>query len=224
MDSGLKERLVGAAVLVILGIWLFPWVLDGPDRESSVESVGTDELSLPAADADATVPTRTETIALAGTAAHTPPVSDAAGTQTDPVTQVRTTAGDVKPADDVGTHSVIEPRPVADSGPKAGASTADAPIADVSKAATVHGASAATTAPDHGWVVQIGSFGDVSNAERLSARASDLGYSAMVTPYPSGGRTLHRVRVGPWQTRDEAEEVASSLGAQGFVAQVVGVD
>lgn len=32
MDQGLKERLIGAAVLVALAVWLIPWVLDGPDQ------------------------------------------------------------------------------------------------------------------------------------------------------------------------------------------------
>ena len=31
MEQGLKERLVGAAVLVAIAVWLIPWVLDGPD-------------------------------------------------------------------------------------------------------------------------------------------------------------------------------------------------
>lgn len=44
MDRDLKERVVGAAVLVGLGVWLIPWFLDGPEQ-----SVGTepDVLELP---------------------------------------------------------------------------------------------------------------------------------------------------------------------------------
>ena len=53
MDQGLKERLVGAAVLVAIAVWLIPWVLDGP--ESALETTG--ELAAVAvgrgADADA---------------------------------------------------------------------------------------------------------------------------------------------------------------------------
>src|SRR5690606_31600645 len=30
MDQGLKERLIGAAVLVALAVWLIPWLLVGP--------------------------------------------------------------------------------------------------------------------------------------------------------------------------------------------------
>jgi cell division septation protein DedD len=46
MDQGLKERLVGAAVLVAIAVWLIPWVLDGP--EAPLES-GASALQLPAA-------------------------------------------------------------------------------------------------------------------------------------------------------------------------------
>ena len=47
MDQGLKERLVGAAVLVAIAVWLIPWVLDGP--EAGLETPGS-SLQLPAAE------------------------------------------------------------------------------------------------------------------------------------------------------------------------------
>ncbi len=59
MDRGLKERLVGAAVLVALGVWLVPWVLDGPGRSDRPES---EALELPAL--TASTPLRSHTITL----------------------------------------------------------------------------------------------------------------------------------------------------------------
>lgn len=59
MDRGLKERLVGAAVLVTLGVWLIPWLLDGPGQISRDESE-TLQLPLPAD----TTPLRSQTITL----------------------------------------------------------------------------------------------------------------------------------------------------------------
>ena len=59
MDRGLKERLVGAAVLVTLGVWLIPWLLDGPVQTSRDESE-TLQLPLPAD----TTPLRSKTITL----------------------------------------------------------------------------------------------------------------------------------------------------------------
>ena len=59
MDQGLKERLVGAAVLVAIAVWLIPWVLDGP--EAPFESGGS-SLQLPAAEEP--MPMRTQTLRL----------------------------------------------------------------------------------------------------------------------------------------------------------------
>lgn len=59
MDRGLKERLVGAAVLVALGVWLVPWVLDGPGPSDGLES---EALELPAP--TASTPLRSHTITL----------------------------------------------------------------------------------------------------------------------------------------------------------------
>jgi len=59
MDRGLKERLVGAAVLVTLGVWLIPWLLDGPGQTNRNEPE-TLQLPLPA---DA-IPLRSQTITL----------------------------------------------------------------------------------------------------------------------------------------------------------------
>lgn len=59
MDRGLKERLVGAAVLVALGVWLIPWVLNGPEQSSRTESGA---IELPAAGESA--PLRSQTITL----------------------------------------------------------------------------------------------------------------------------------------------------------------
>ena len=59
MDQGLKERLVGAAVLVAIAVWLIPWVLDGP--EGPLETNGS-ALQLPAAEEP--MPMRTQTLRL----------------------------------------------------------------------------------------------------------------------------------------------------------------
>ena len=48
-----------------------------------------------------------------------------------------------------------------------------------------------------------------------------FGYEADVAPFRSGGRTMHRVRVGPEPSRADAEALAAALGAHGFVAQVL---
>ena len=69
MDRSLKERVVGASVLVALAVWLVPWVLDGPvpDAESGAAQAPT---------AERPAPLRTQTIRLENRQ-DTPTQSDA---------------------------------------------------------------------------------------------------------------------------------------------------
>src|SRR6187200_1749765 len=59
MDQGLKERLVGAAVLVAIAVWLVPWVLDGPEDGAETQA---SSLQLPSAEEP--MPMRTQTLKL----------------------------------------------------------------------------------------------------------------------------------------------------------------
>src|SRR4029077_16340692 len=61
MDQSLKERLIGAAVLVLLGVWLIPWLLDGRQEQANPGS-STSALRLPAPDGP--LPVRSQTLAL----------------------------------------------------------------------------------------------------------------------------------------------------------------
>jgi len=80
------------------------------------------------------------------------------------------------------------------------------------------------TSTGTGWIVQLGSFGDEDNAHRLAERVEIFGFTTRVSAYTASGRPMFRVRVGPELSRDRAMEIASSLSANGFVAQVVTQD
>src|SRR5690606_24205647 len=79
-------------------------------------------------------------------------------------------------------------------------------------------ASRAEPAPSGDWAVQVGSFGDEDNAERLAQRVAALGHSPRITTYRAGGKVMYRVRIGPHATREAAEAAASALAARGFPA------
>jgi cell division septation protein DedD len=72
-----------------------------------------------------------------------------------------------------------------------------------------------------GWAIQIGSFGSRDNADRLRRQLVGEGYPVFLMPVQSGGRTLHRVRVGPYGDRATANEVARRLAATGPGGTVV---
>jgi DedD protein len=219
MDRGLKERLIGAAVLVALGAWLIPLILDGPRIDPTGESVG---LELPGAGQPG--PLRTQTIRL----------DEPAESQLE-----RVAAEPVRPAATAGPPAAGETQPVAiapeparaSATTPAGETTTDRVVEQRASASTAGpalqtaAASAPRPAPAAGdWMVQLGSFGEEENARRLTERVSGYGYSAEISPHRAGGRTMHRVRIGPYETRPRAEAVVSALSAHGFVAQVVVAD
>ena len=62
------------------------------------------------------------------------------------------------------------------------------------------------------WAVQVGSFGEPGRAERHSERVRATGRSVYLEPY----RGLTRVKVGPYDSRRQAEETLTDLERQGF--------
>jgi len=226
MDRSLQERLIGAGVLVALGVWLIPWILDGsalPEPEQSEQT----RLQLPVPEQAQRVPIRRETIELGGNlnaglkaASEAPERSGAA-----PAKQA------AEPQRDSQEGKVV-PEPAAT--PVAAATRSDAGAADdppapvTAKPESTAGAARVSVpeilaaSPVAGWMVQLGSFSDERNARRQAQRISTYGHEARIYKYAAaGGRTMFRVRLGPVETRETAEAAVSELSAQGFVAQVV---
>ena len=231
MDQGLKERLVGAAVLVAIAVWLVPWVLDGPEGGAE-----TPPSSLQLPSAEEPMPMRTQTLKLGD--APEPTVAPAtAPSATPPAEQVAATPEPPKPApeshDDAtparaGMPEVEQRReqlPGAVAEPKL---EAESTLVAANVKAEPPKPAAASTAPPKqeaaatgDWTVQLGSFEDEANARRLAQRAGSYGYKAEVSSYKSSTRTLYRVRVGPQATKAAADAAASALRAHGVEARVV---
>ena len=243
MDQGLKERLVGAAVLVAIGVWLIPWVLDGPEAPLDA---GTSSLQLPVAEEP--MPMRTQTLRLGEQPAAEPPVATETPDTATPAPATLPVAASGPEADaptaEGGTEaaastqtSAPEPEPVAsvalqeaapaeesDSPPSAQAETPEPKPAPVVAAAAPPKPApkpAAEPAPAGDWIVQLGSFGEQANARRVADKASTYGYTADVSSVRSDGRTLYRVRVGPATSRARADATASALRAHGIDARAV---
>lgn len=71
------------------------------------------------------------------------------------------------------------------------------------------------------WAVQLGSFSNQENAERLAASLRTQGYAAFLSKLNTATASMHRVRIGPQKDRDSAESVAVQLGKSGHTGQVV---
>ncbi len=64
------------------------------------------------------------------------------------------------------------------------------------------------------WAVQVGSFRQRENAERLRKKLKQLGYRAFVSKSSSGGKTVVRVRVGPHMEKAKAKKVKNKIEQQ----------
>lgn len=71
------------------------------------------------------------------------------------------------------------------------------------------------------YFVQAGAYSSADDAEQQRARLAMQGMTAKVTEREQGGRTVHRVRLGPYDTRAEAEALQDRLKAAGAEAVLV---
>jgi cell division protein FtsN len=71
-----------------------------------------------------------------------------------------------------------------------------------------------------GYFLQAGSFADRGNAEALRARLSSLGQVSLATANVEG-TDYHRVMVGPWASRAEAEHAQGRFSESGQKTIVV---
>jgi DedD protein len=208
VERAVKERLVGAAVLMAAAIVLIPEMLSGPDREPSA----------PARTSAGEAPIKTYTIDL-NQAPGAPPVATSAGaedTLAPPPEEIApapdTTAVQAPPAHQGMPESAPVPTPTTPNDAVAATAKPTTPAPPAAAAPRERPADRspplATTpaAPKSGaWAVQLGSFSKQATAERLAKEWSGQGLQAFVMPVKSGSSTLYRVRIGPMQDRASAE-------------------
>ena len=217
----MKERLVGAAVLVTLGVVLIPLLLDGPAREAPTRT----GLELPAAD----IGTRRHIIEIKRDSAVPagPAVASRAGHEAGAApTPTSSEAGPVARPGRSPEPAASEPAAsevAAAEGQAAGGATARQRVAPAPTPAKGGAPSPDASSPPAagGWAVQVGSFGSRDNADKLRRRLGAEGYPVFLMQVVSGGKTYHRVRVGPYGDRAGADAAARRLAASGPGGTVV---
>jgi cell division protein FtsN len=74
------------------------------------------------------------------------------------------------------------------------------------------------------YFVQAGAYTRSEDAEQQRARLALIGQSARITEREQVGRTVYRVRLGPFPTREEADTLLGQLQEQRVDAQIVRVE
>jgi cell division protein FtsN len=74
------------------------------------------------------------------------------------------------------------------------------------------------------YFVQAGAYSRSDEAEQQRAKLAMMGQTAKITEREQAGRTVYRVRIGPFQARDEADGLQGRLQEGGIEAQIVRVE
>ena len=210
-----RQRLIGAAVLVVAGIIGFPLLFETQPRPIPVDlpieiprKDNLPPLPLPSAAPPARVITETEA---------------EAGREVAPAASAAASAVAAEPPPRAVKPPPVPPVPRASAPAAAVASGADGARAKAllegqPDAAPVVSAAAASVGR---FVVQIGAFAEPAALKEARAKVEKLGLKTytQVAETPAGPRT--RVRVGPFETRDEAERAAAKIKAGAMPAVIL---
>lgn len=74
------------------------------------------------------------------------------------------------------------------------------------------------------YFVQAGAFTRTEDAEQQRAKLAMIGQAAKITEREQAGRTVYRVRLGPYPLRNDADALQSKLQEQGIESQIVRVE
>ena len=210
MDRRVKERLVGASILVVLIVLVVPELLSGPPT-------GPVAPRLPVS---APEPVRNVTVDLATSKSPEPVVepAPASSAQTHGAAENPASAASMGEAAGSGEASTREPPPAAL--PPASAPSAAPPLETGAPPPTSKSATA-RPATGHGWAVQLGSFASRANADKLVRQLRAQGFGVYVLSGGSGTAARYRVRVGPLADRNVATQAEAKLRSSGHIGSLV---
>ncbi len=111
-----------------------------------------------------------------------------------------------------------------DSAAKTAKPAAD-PLGDLAKAkmATPATSPAAAGADPFNYFVQVGAFRTPEDAEQQRAKISLMGLEAKVSEREQSGRTVFRVRLGPFDKKEDADKAKDRLDGSGIETAMVRV-
>lgn len=221
-----RHRLIGAAVLVLLGVLGFPMLFDTQPRPIAVDipieiPARNSATPLPSAKVEAppektmaAAPVAPAAVATAPTAPATVPTGESLSAKEETVTE----APPPEPAKPATSAAKAAPKTSApaETPAKGAQTTAEA---DAARAKAL--LNDKPVAGDLRLVVQVGAFAEADRARetRLKLERAGLKTYTHVAETPQGKRI--RVRLGPFSSRAEAEKAAARVKALGLPAAIL---
>lgn len=221
MHSTLKQRLIGAAVLIALAVIFLPMAVQGPGPDSAVGGVSLDIPEQPPR------AVQTQELALQLPTTTTQPALDPLPDEPDHVVTVDTDARE-RPDALAGNEPPTTAEPAAT--PPAVAADTPAPRPEVPKAVAEKPAVAkpapAVSAASGGYAVNLGTYANLENAGKLLASLKAAGLAASSESVTVSGKPAMRLRLGPYARQADAQNARiTALGVRSDLpASVVAVD
>jgi DedD protein len=228
MDKALKQRLVGASVLIILAVIVLPMLLSGRSDRLKHES---NLIELPPKPDELSIETRRFPV---GTPNQSPPTAEQAAVENQQQTQtevidlatvdIETQVPDLQQETGV-TEDQLPVSEVDDSGPSIEVQTSpdtEAKPQTITSITLPSGKEESLELPQAvevpedtpRYLVQVASFSNEKNANALAGllKADNLPVLMDVVDRPAG--RMYRVRVGPYVKRPDADALVTSLSTK----------
>ena len=200
METNLKQRLIGAVVIIALAVIFVPMLFDGSGRKES--SMVEEELSLapPKFNFESQLPDAEQLDSLP--AVEKDPVPQAV--TADPVSEPTAVSVPADKPDKVDEPVVQEPKPEPEPEPAPEPEPEPEPVKPT--------ASQIESVPSLGaWAVQVAAFEEKSTALALQKKLTDAKFSAFTEKTEKGGKVLYRVKAGPELKRENAHQLRAKI-------------
>lgn len=227
MDKVLKQRLVGASILIALAVIFLPMLFNGDDGEPTQRQLtldlperpsdsGRDVRRLPLDPDEARQPS-VETLAEPPSQPVPEPDDDEDAPDEPERASDDRSAADSRETEAPATSESARPEQ-ADGDGEAGPETEPEPEPETESDPEPEGPTAADpepvdTASDGDWVVQVAVFSNRESADRVSDRLDGLGHEPRIDVLTRDEAELFRLRAGPYTSRGDADRARSQIAA-----------
>ncbi len=212
--SRARRRLIGATLLLAVGVIGFPLLFENQPRPIPVDI----NIEIPRKDNAPPLvlpPLRPASAAVAARLAlPTEPVPEAARPEATPQGPAPSVAAPApnKPVDDgARAQALLEGKSNAAAKPSAGPSMS----------AAMSAANPASAPSEARLVVQVGAYTEADKLREARQKVERLGMTTYIQVIEADGGRRTRVRVGPFATRDEALKAAERIKAAGLPASIL---
>ena len=206
MNFLLKQRLIGAIVLVALGVIFIPMFLEGPKEPvvPDMQSVPRQEIMPPAGESQGFAETE-KVLPLPPMSVINQPQPE----KKEPEQNQQKRAAEKK-LEETGQNKPVapetKPKVKSEQPPKT------APVKSATSTIKTETKPADPSADKLGsWIIQAGSFSSQKNAFALRDKLRKAGYVTQVERVVIGKGETYRVRIGPYLDRDKAESNIDKL-------------